>query len=156
MRYSGSMFDVLVYLYEHYWRPDAIPDPELLTRKLSAVGFEAEEISEALHWLSGLAQVAESDARPADPQSVRVYSMIELEHVGAEGLGYVRFLESAGVLTAALRERILDRTLAIPGGPVSMEDLKVIVLMVFWTAGEEPDALILDELFAEEGERAIH
>ncbi|HEX5372579.1 MAG TPA: DUF494 domain-containing protein [Aquabacterium sp.] len=150
------MFDVLVYLYEHYWRPDAIPDPELLTRKLSAVGFEAEEISEALRWLNGLAQVAESDARSADPRSVRVYSMIELEHVGAEGLGYVRFLESAGVLTAALRERILDRALAIPGGPVSMEDLKVIVLMVFWTAGEEPDALILDELFAEEGERAIH
>lgn len=156
MRYSGSMFDVLVYLYEHYWRPDAIPDPELLTRKLSAVGFEAEEISEALLWLNGLTQVAEADVRSEDPQSVRVYSSIELEHVGADGLGYVRFLESARVLTPVLRERILDRALAISGGPVNLEDLKVIVLMVFWTAGEEPDALILDELFAEEGDRAIH
>jgi Smg protein len=35
------MFDVLVYLYENYWRPDACPEPKQLSRKLSAVGFEA-------------------------------------------------------------------------------------------------------------------
>jgi hypothetical protein len=26
------MFDVLVYLYENYWRPDACPDHRQLTR----------------------------------------------------------------------------------------------------------------------------
>ena len=50
------MFDVLVYLYENYWRPDACPDHDQLTRKLSAVGFESEEIEDALTWLDGLAQ----------------------------------------------------------------------------------------------------
>ena len=40
------MFDVLVYLYENYWRPDACPDPRQLTRKLVAVGFESEEIAD--------------------------------------------------------------------------------------------------------------
>ena len=35
------MFDVLVYLYENYWRPDACPDHRQLSRKLSAVGFES-------------------------------------------------------------------------------------------------------------------
>jgi uncharacterized protein Smg (DUF494 family) len=34
------MFDVLVYLYETYYRPDACPDSEALVKKLSAVGFE--------------------------------------------------------------------------------------------------------------------
>jgi len=34
------MFDVLVYLYENYWRPDACPDHDQLSRKLTAVGFE--------------------------------------------------------------------------------------------------------------------
>ena len=53
--YSQAMFDVLVYLYENYWRPDACPDHEQLTRKLSAVGFESDEIQEALNWLEGLA-----------------------------------------------------------------------------------------------------
>ena len=54
------MFDVLVYLYENYWRPDACPEPQQLRRKLSAVGFESEEIQEALRWLEGLASSAES------------------------------------------------------------------------------------------------
>ena len=54
------MFDVLVYLYETYWRPDACPDHQQLTRKLSAVGFESEEIQEALSWLEGLSSSAEA------------------------------------------------------------------------------------------------
>lgn len=156
MRYSGFMFDVLVYLYEHYWRPDAFPEADLLTRKLSAVGFEAEEISEALTWLEGLTQAASTEPIQPQSSSIRVYSSLELEHMGPEALGFLQFLESAGVLSASQREMILDRMLAISGAPVSLEDLKVIVLMVFWSRGEEPDALILDELFAEEGERVIH
>ena len=42
------MFDVLVYLYENYWRPDACPDHDQLTRKLSSVGFESDEICQQL------------------------------------------------------------------------------------------------------------
>ena len=42
------MFDVLVYVYENYWRPDACPSHDQLSRKLTAVGFETEEIQEAL------------------------------------------------------------------------------------------------------------
>ena len=40
------MFDVLVYLYENYWRPDACPDQQQLKRKLSAVGFDYQRIGE--------------------------------------------------------------------------------------------------------------
>ena len=54
------MFDVLVYLYENYWRPDACPEHEQLTRKLSSVGFESDEIEEALSWLDGVAVAAQS------------------------------------------------------------------------------------------------
>ncbi|MBP6778234.1 MAG: DUF494 family protein, partial [Piscinibacter sp.] len=60
------------------------------------------------------------------------------------------------VLPPTMREMVIDRATAIPGGPVDLEDLKIIVLMVFWSLGEEPDALILDELFVDESERAIH
>jgi uncharacterized protein Smg (DUF494 family) len=48
------MFDVLVYLYETYYRPDACPEPEALVKKLSAIGFEEDEISQALGWLTDL------------------------------------------------------------------------------------------------------
>ena len=50
------MFDVLVYLYETYYRPDACPDSEALAKKLTAIGFEQDEITKALGWLTDLAQ----------------------------------------------------------------------------------------------------
>ena len=150
------MFDVLVYLYEHYWRSDACPDSDMLTRKLSAVGFEAEEIRDALAWLDGLSEAAQHAGIGPSMDSIRVYSAQELEQVGPEALGFLQFLESAGVLSAPMREVVLDRAMVAPRGPISLDDLKVIVLMVFWSRGEEPDALILDELFADDEHRQIH
>ena len=150
------MFDVLVYLYENYWRPDACPEHAQLARKLTAVGFESDEIEEALTWLDGMASSATAFVGEQAAQSLRVYSAAEQEHLGEDCIGFVSFLESAGVLPPPMREMVLDRATAIPGGPVDLEDLKIIVLMVFWSVGEEPDALILDELFVDEADRLIH
>ena len=150
------MFDVLVYLYETYWRPDACPDHVQLTRKLSAVGFESDEIQEALSWLDGLASAAASHHGEQGEHSLRVYSMDELDHLGEPSVGFISFLESAGVLPPPMREMVIDRAMAIPGAPMDLEDLKIIVLMVFWSLGEEPDALILDELFVAPEDRLIH
>ncbi len=55
-----------------------------------------------------------------------------------------------------MREMVVDRAMAAPGGPVSLDDLKIIVLMVFWSLGEEPDALILDELCDDATGRLAH
>ncbi len=150
------MFDVLVYLYENYWRPDACPDPVRLARKLTAVGFESDEIEEALSWLDGLANVAEAYVGTQSERSMRVYSTQEQDHLGQRSIGFISFLESAGVLPPPMREMIIDRASAISGESIDLEDLKIIILMVFWSLGEEPDALILDELFVEEEDRLIH
>ncbi len=150
------MFDVLVYLYENYWRPDACPEPKQLSRKLSAVGFEADEIQEALRWLDGLADSVESCTGAPVAGSIRVYTEQEREVLGEASLGFITFLESAGVLSAPMREMVIDRALATGSRQLELEDLKVIVLMVFWSLGEEPDALILDELFVDPADRLIH
>jgi Smg protein len=150
------MFDVLVYLYENYWRPDACPDQVRLTRKLTSVGFESDEIQEALSWLEGLASAAESYVGEQGELSLRVYSPAEQDHLGEGSIGFISFLESAGVLPPPMREMVIDRASAISGSPIDLEDLKIIVLMVFWSVGEEPDALILDELFVDEEDRLIH
>jgi Smg protein len=149
------MFDVLVYLYENYWRPDACPDHDQLTRKLSAVGFETDEIQEALNWLDGLGKHTEACAAPSG-DSIRLYTDAEHELLGEDSIGFISFLEASGVLPPTMREMVLDRAKAVGGGPLALEDLKVIVLMVFWSLGEEPDALILDELFVGADERLIH
>jgi len=150
------MFDVLVYLYENYWRPDACPDPKQLSRKLSAVGFEADEIQDALSWLDGLADSAEAVTGSPVKGSIRIYTTAERDVLGDTSIGFIAFLESAGVLPAPMREMVIDRAMAVGNGPMDLEDLKIIVLMVFWSLGEEPDALILDELFVDPSERLIH
>jgi Smg protein len=150
------MFDVLVYLYENYWRPDACPDHDQLTRKLSAVGFESEEIEDALTWLDGLAKGVSSETQAQSAHGMRVYTDAERELLGEESIGFIAFLESSGVLPAVMREMVLDRAKAVGDGPIDLEDLKVIVLMVFWGLGEEPDALILDELSVSPEHRQIH
>lgn len=150
------MFDVLVYLYENYWRPDACPDHQQLRRKLSAVGFESDEIQEALRWLDGLASSAEACAADGGTGSIRLYTEHEREALGDDSIGFICFLESAGVLPAPMREVVIDRATAVGGGPIDLDDLKIIVLMVFWSLGEEPDALILDELFVAPEDRVVH
>ena len=167
------MFEVLVFVYENYWRGDACPELHQLERKLSAHGFEPDEIHQALVWLDGLnvaaqtticlptAAIADSDAvqwdaAPASDASLRVYSVAEQDHLGAECLGFIHFLESSGVLPPALREIVLDRAMAAPGDPVELDALKIIVLMVYWRFGHEPDALILDELCDDTEDRVAH
>jgi Smg protein len=171
------MFEVLVYVYENYWQGDACPEFDRLGRKLTAAGFEAEEIQQALVWLDGLniaakgAQISlpgkatsdNADAASAlscmqaqSGNSLRIYSVAEQEHLGAQSLGFVCFLEASGVLPPYMREIVIDRAMAAPGDPVLLDDLKIIVLMVYWSFGEEPDALVLDELCDDTQGRLAH
>ena len=172
------MFEVLVYVYENYWQGAACPEFDKLGRKLTAAGFDAEEIQQALVWLDGLSvaahgvqasplapaqpdgtttlQVTSSGLLPQSSHSMRVYSVAEQEHLGAQSLGFVSFLESSGVLPPHMREIVMDRAMAAPGNPVMLDDLKIMVLMVYWSFGQEPDALVLDELCDDTACRLAH
>ncbi len=160
------MFDVLVYVYENYWRGDACPQLEQLERKLSSAGFDSDQIREALVWLNGLnfaarsAQDDREDTRALPlaqaPDSLRVYTSAEQQHLGAQALSFLCFLDNAGVLPAPMREIVIDRAMAAPGAPVPIDDLKIIVMMVYWSFGEEPDALVLDELCDDTHTRVPH
>ena len=170
------MYDVLVFVYENYWRGDACPEAEQLGRKLSANGFEDDEIRDALQWLDGLtlatqgiqltrneddsvtvgAPVSSELVLAPSPNAMRVYSTAEQDHLGAECLGFLSFLDSAQALQASMREVVIERAMAAPGDPVALEEFKIIVLMVHWSTGIEPDALILDELCDDVSERVAH
>jgi uncharacterized protein Smg (DUF494 family) len=108
------MFDVLVYLYETYYRPDACPDSAALAKKLSAVGFEADEISKALGWLTDLAETTHelSDQYPQQTAfsfGTRIYVLQELEALGTAAVGFIQFLESAKVINPIQREIVVER-----------------------------------------------
>jgi Smg protein len=149
------MFDVLVYLYETYYRPDACPDSEALVKKLSAVGFEEEEISKALGWLTDLAETTNEFSNQHPQQTAfsfgfRIYVDRELDILGTPAVGFIQFLESAKVLNPIQREIVIERALAASEAQISLDKLKVIVLMVLWSQGKEPDGLMFDELFLDD------
>ena len=148
------MFDILVYLFENYVHADACPEPAQLARKLTAAGFEEEEITEALEWLSGLRQLSDGE-RPAQfsrAGSLRIYSDDEQIRLGMECRGFLLFLENAGILDSECREMIVERALALGETEIELENLKVIVLMVLWQQDRPINGLILDELLNESDE----
>jgi Smg protein len=152
------VFDVLVYLYENYGALHACPDSDALSRKLTAAGFDDEEITEALSWLKGLEQVTEQSVAvgPEREGSFRVYAKVEVERLGTESIGFLSFLENAGQLTPTQREIVLERALAIEDTPIPLDMLKVIVLMVLWSQQADIDVLLLEELLHDGSERDLH
>ena len=90
------MFEILVYLFENYAHVDACPAPEQLARKLSAAGFEDDDISAALEWLSGLGTEAEV-SRPQisdESRSFRAYSEQECSRLDTACRFFIAFLEN--------------------------------------------------------------
>ncbi|HRD33907.1 MAG TPA: DUF494 domain-containing protein [Rhodocyclaceae bacterium] len=146
------MFDIFVYLFENYVHAGACPESDQLARKLSAAGFEDEDISEALEWLNGLRETASAASVVAAPSedSIRVYAPEEEARIDTECRGFLLFLENAGVLEAPTRELIIERALALSSFNLNLHRLKVIVLMVLWQQDRALDTLILDELLADE------
>jgi len=139
------MFDILLYLYDNYLVMENIPDAEALSRKLTAAGFEAEEIDQALLWLTAL-----DDLSPETPDietdAMRCFAAEEWRRVEADGLAFVTFLENAGLLTPRGREWVLDRALALEDNEVSTEKIKWIALLAVTRLRGAGDALWLEDL----------
>jgi uncharacterized protein Smg (DUF494 family) len=81
---------------------------------------------------------------------IRVYARQETEMLGVAAIGFIQFLEAAKMLNPVQREIVVGRALAAGESPISLEKLKVIVLMVLWSQGKEPDGLMFDELFLDD------
>jgi Smg protein len=152
------VIDVLVYLYENYGALHACPDADSLTRRLTAAGFDDEEISDALAWLSGLEQVTQGSIAvgPESERAFRIYAALEVDRLGSDGIGFLSFLEQAGQLTPTQREIAIERALATDETPIALDTLKVIVLMVLWSQQADVDILLLEELLDDGEERELH
>lgn len=149
------MIDILVYLFENYYDFSAHPKPDALALKLSAAGFEQGEISVALDWLDGLKSTRVAEFA-SSPRAVRIYTAEEQSKLGADCLNFVVFLESAGVITPALRELIVDRGMMLDDDPVPLARFKIIVLMVLWSREQDLEPLIVEELLYETDPELMH
>lgn len=143
------MFEILMYLFESYFDADSYPAPDKLSRKLSAAGFEDEEISDALTWLSGLQQ-QNPDGYPADLQhaGIRHFAAQELLYIGDEARRFLTFAEQQRMISVVEREMIIDRAVALQYEHLGLDKLKLIMLMVLWNRHQNLDPLLVEELLS--------
>jgi hypothetical protein len=113
------MFDILVYLYETYYRPDACPEPVALAKKLSAVGFDDVEISEALVWLATTAMAGVEQSLTAASTGTRFY--VDEEHDALGSRHRLHPVPRIGQSAVAAAARNRDRTGAVAGrAPIAL------------------------------------
>lgn len=144
------MYDILVYLFENCQQAELAYDRERVAKKLSAAGFEDADISEALHWLAGMRHVPQAVCEPLPDArtSFRAYAPRELAKLDAECRGFLLTLEHSGIVDAATRELVIERALAASGDALSIEQLKLVVLMVLWNQQTPTSRLVAEDIFS--------
>ncbi|MCB1597053.1 MAG: DUF494 domain-containing protein [Gammaproteobacteria bacterium] len=155
---SDTVLDVLLYLFETYTEqePEAA-DQDVLRDELLRAGFGEPEVDSALDWLDGLNETSAPYAGIPGERSVRVYNEVEIRRLDLDCRGYLLYLEQVGILSAAQREVVIDRLMALGSDTVDKEQLKWVVLMVlFAQPGQETAFSRMEDLVFEESADAMH
>jgi Smg protein len=140
------MYDILVYLFENCQQAELAYDRERVAKKLSAAGFDDSDISEALHWLAGVLRAPHGVPQklPDSRTSFRAFAPRELTKLDVECRGFLLTLEQSGILNPQTRER----SLAATGDSLTLDQLKLIVLMVLWNQQMPTSRLVAEDLFS--------
>lgn len=149
------MFDILIYLVERFFGSGSYPDADMLSRQLTAAGFDEDEIRKALSWLSDLEREPPALDLPAF-SGLRHFSPAEQRIIDVDSRSFLLFLERCDVLSSSQRERVIERILAMDVAEVGLDHIKLVVLLVLWNQRQALDSLILDELLAGERTPLLH
>ncbi|TAJ80942.1 MAG: DUF494 domain-containing protein [Gallionellaceae bacterium] len=151
------MFDILMYLFESYFDAGSYPDAEKLAVKLSAAGFEEEDITQAVAWLSGLRQLSLTDYPVGINQSgLRCFADLERQRISIDGLRFIAFWEQSKMISPVEREMIIDRAVALGRENLSLDKIKLIALMVLWNQHEDLDPMIIEDLLTPSDSAQLH
>ena len=152
------MFDILVFVYEHCRQTDIAADPGRVAKRLTAAGFDEAEISAALAWLAGSARGPQSELGPlsAPRTALRAFAPREIAKLDAAARGFLISLEQAGILSPPLRELVLERALATADECLSVDQIRLIALMVLWNQRAPACHLVAEELRTSGGARLLH
>ena len=149
------MYDILVYLFENCQQHEVSNEKERVAKKLSAAGFEDSDISEALTWLAGVARGPHRSFAPlpGSGAAFRAYAPKELAKLDVECRGLLIYFEQSGILSPQTRETVIERALAAAGEGLTVEQLKLIVLMVLWNQQTPSSRLVAEDLLSPAGAR---
>lgn len=146
-----------MFLFESYLDAGSYPETDKLERKLSAAGFEDNDISEALTWLSALKQQnPESYPSRLEHAGQRHFAALELQRISYKARQFLVFAEQQHLISAVEREMIIDRAVALQHENLALDKLKLIMLMVLWNRHQDLDQLLIEELLTPLQSTQIH
>ena len=129
-----NVLDVLTYMFESYFEEaDAMFNREALLEELVEVGFDHGDVEKAFNWLADL-PTSSDDIQLSSPgqASMRFYNPWEVNKLDLECQGYLLSLEQMGVLSAASRELVIDRVMALDTDEINIEQLRWVCLIVLY------------------------
>jgi Smg protein len=159
MTMTGSVLDILIYVFDRYMLDEVpeVPERDDLARHLEGAGFAHQNVERALDWLADLACVRDAMPLAGNAAAVRVYSDGELARLSTECRGFLLTLERLGILSAQQREVVIERMLALDADELDTEQLKWVVLMVLSSQPDQQHAFArLEDLVADNRTGAPH
>ena len=145
-----TIFEVLVYLFEHYidvGEEKVIEQGKLKTELLEA-GFTENYVDRAFDWMDELTlQPSAGIENYIGQGSIRVYSAEERLRFDVDAQGFLLFLEQAGIIDMTRRELIIDRAMALGDAVLTVDHVKWVALMVLFSqSGMEGHYSQMEEL----------
>lgn len=156
---KDNVLDLLIYLFENYMSVDDEPRPDRKTLKqeLDKAGFSEPDTERALEWLEGLSGEQLGKVAEATARAVRVFSSQELQRLDTDVRGYLVHLQNLHILSAAQRELVIDRLMALDADEIDIEQVKWVVLMVLFSQpGQESAYAQMEDLVFEERPDPLH
>ena len=154
-----SVLDILIHLFENFLDADddSAPSRDALKQELEQAGYPEADIERALAWLESLAADPDRAMNEGTARAVRVFSGHEQVRLDTDVRGYLLHLENLGILSAAQREVVIDRLLALEAADIDIEQLKWVVLMVLFSQpGQENAYQRMEDLVFDERRDAMH
>lgn len=154
-----SVLDILIHLFENYLDADddSTPNRDALKLELEQAGYPEADVERALAWLESLPADPERAMSEGTARAVRVFSGHEQVRLDTDVRGYLLHLENLGILSAAQREVVIDRLLALEADDIDTEQLKWVVLMVLFSQpGQENAYQRMEDLVFDDRRDAMH
>ncbi len=155
-----NMLDVLLYLFEfcseEEWTLSS--GREALHGKLVSAGFEDEQIDKAFCWLRELRSDEDGESFVAPiGDGHRVYREEETRRLPVECLGFLILLEQLKVLDPVMRERIVERAMALDLDEIDLDHFKWVIMMVLLNNDEDsPSFLWIEDFLLDEAGDHLH
>lgn len=156
---TGSVLDILIYVFDHYMLAETseVPERDTLAQDLEKAGFSQVNVERALDWLADLAGERHRPAIDGGARAIRIYAEGELTRLSTESRGFLLSLEQTGILSAQQREIVIDRLLALEADELDIDQLKWVVLMVLSSQpGQELAYARMEDLVFDSAETDPH